>query len=81
MPPQQPGHGGIGEQALIRATQDLVIAVNGLRTLISTLFVSSTASLSTSATAGAASALPGNPEKYVLVNVNGVPYKAALWKP
>lgn len=73
--------GGIGEAAAFKALQDIAVALNSIRQLISTQFPSASAALATSATAGAASALPGNPEKYVTVTVNGVAYKAALWKP
>lgn len=72
--------GGIGEAAAFKALQDIAVALNNIRQLISTQFPSATATLSTSATAGAASALPGAPEKYATVMVDGVAYKAALWK-
>lgn len=72
--------GGIGEAAAFKALQDIAVALNSVRQLISTQFPSATAALSTSATAGAASALPATPEKYVTVMINGVAYKFAGYK-
>lgn len=84
MQPQGGGggaQGGIGQQALIRATQDLVIAVNGLRSLISTMFVSATSTISHTATTGATDTLPAKPEGFVSININGVSYKVPFYLP
>lgn len=75
------GMGGIDQQALVRATQDLVIAVNGLRNLVSTLFVSSTSAITHSATTGATDTLPAKPQGFVTININGVTYKVPFYLP
>ena len=80
MPPLATG-GQLNVGALLQTLNDIVQAVNNLNMTLTTIFPTATATLSTSATAGAASALPGNPEKYVTIIVGGVSHKVAAWLP
>lgn len=75
------GQGGLIMKSIVNSLQDLNIAVNSLRQLISTIFPTATASIGTSATAGTASALPSAPAGYITVMVNGVAYKVPIYNP
>ena len=66
---------GFNFGAFQQALQNMVIAINTLNETMKGLFPQATASLSTSATAGAADPLPGDPEVYISVFVNGTEYK------
>lgn len=66
-------------QLLISTLQNVVIAVNGLNTTLTTTFPQQGV-LTNTATAGAA-ALPATPSKFLSITVGGVAYKTPLYLP
>lgn len=75
------GGGGIGIRAALHALRNLVQATYKVGTIIQSVFPT-TGALSTSATSGAASALPSPPAKYMTITAtDGNAYKIPLYNP
>lgn len=72
--------GGMGLSDLITTLNNLVQAVFRINTTIGNALPQADSALTDTATGGS-DILPGNPEKFLSITVNGVPYKIPLYNP
>lgn len=66
--------------AIAQTMPDVVESINNLNTSIESSFPQADSSVSSTANAGIET-LPSNPTGFLLIEVNGIPYKIALYEP